>query len=170
MWADETTITRPPPGQCYQEAPPTTPPTCSASGTESCCTRLFSNPSTNTLSVNFNRTVRLTSVTLWNDPMSTFGAPPVYQTPAQLAGFDLSTGDGAGSTTDCDLSAMAAPPPAKGGYMGWTLMCDPGSTLQLAAPNLAQSTPQQLASLYVKICVANSVAGPRNVSLYLENQ
>jgi len=168
-WADTTTITRPPPGQCTQEGPPAAPPTCSSSTTESCCTRPFSNPSSNTLTVDFQRTVRITSVTMWNDPASTFGAPPLYQSQAQLAGFDLSLGEG-GSSSDCYMDPMAPPPPAKGGYAGMTLACDTGSTLTLAAPGLAQSTAQQQASLYVRICIANSVVGPRNVSLYLESQ
>lgn len=168
-WADATTITRPPPGQCFQEGPPSTPPACSSTGTESCCTRVFSNPSSNSLTVDFKRTVRVTSVTMWNDPAGALSRMPVYQTPSQMTGFDLRTGDVVGST-GCDMDPAAVPPAGKAGYMGWTLMCDTGSTLQLSAPGLATSTQQQSSTLLVKICIASTVLGPRNVSLYIQNQ
>jgi hypothetical protein len=106
---------------------------------------------------------------MWNDPASAVGPaapPPLYRSAAQLTGFDLRVGDG-GASTGCEMLPGAAPP-ARPGYRGWVLLCDPGSTLALRAPGLARSSAQQLADLLVRVCTADAVVGPRNVSLYIQ--
>ena len=130
-------------------------PTCAAPS-ETCCTRVLSNPSSSLRIALSSPAAALTSVTVWNDAPGSLPLLAADPGDAVLDGATVSIGSNS-SITGCYFGRPSAVQP---GRTGWPLVCGVrGGVVWVSFPGVAPAPPAPV-RLAVRVCTVSGGDGP----------